>query len=387
MPFLGDLAKLLGGGGVPWDAARQWALALATDGRSEPNVDPIERMRLEELGRVAEMHVARVTGLSTSTTGAVPNVSPVTRSVWAQRTLEAHRPLLERLAASLGSSATSLPDEGDDAGPEAAMTGWFTQLLQMLNPMMLATTAGSAIGHLARTSFGQYDLPVPRHDTDELLLVVPNIDEFGTEWSLPADDLRLWICVHELAHHAVLGVPHVRAHLDDLLASFASAFSADPSALERRLGDIAVDPTDPSGMAELQRALGDPKLLLGAIQSPEQEAMRPAIDAVVAVIVGYVDHVIDTVGEQLIASHRMLTEAMHRRRVTATDADRFVERLFGLELTQATYDRGEAFVAGVLERAGDDGLARLWEHERNLPTPAEVDAPGLWLARIDLPAE
>jgi putative hydrolase len=307
--------------------------------------------------------------------------------MWAQRTLDAHRPLLERLAESLGSSATALPDEGSDAGPEAAMTGWFTQLLQMLNPMMLATTAGSAIGHLARSSFGQYDLPVPRHGTDELLLVVPNIDEFGAEWSLPADDLRLWVCVHELAHHAVLGIPHVRARLDDLLTRFASAFSADPSALERRLEDIEVDPSDPSGMAELQRALGDPKLLLGAIQSPEQQAMRPQIDATVAIIVGYVDHVIDTVGERLIASHRMLTEAMHRRRVTATDADRFVERLFGLELTQTTYDRGEDFVAGVIERAGDAGLARLWEHERNLPTSAEVDAPGLWLARIDLPDE
>ena len=66
------------------------------------------------------------------------------------------------------------------------------------------------------------------------------------------------------------------------------------------------------------------------------------------------------------------------------EADRFVERLLGLELAQATYDRGAAFVAGVLERAGDDGLRRLWTDPDHLPTPAEVDAPGLWLARIDL---
>ena len=49
------------------------------------------------------------------------------------------------------------------------------------------------------------------------------------------------------------------------------------------------------------------------------------------------------------------------------------------------YDRGSAFVEGVIERAGADGLARLWESERMLPSPPEVDAPGLWLARIDLP--
>jgi uncharacterized protein (DUF2342 family) len=80
----------------------------------------------------------------------------------------------------------------------------------------------------------------------------------------------------------------------------------------------------------------------------------------------------------------MLTEALRRRRVEAAESDRFVERLFGLELTQATYARGAAFVDGVVERAGDVGLRRLWTDADHLPTPPEVDAPGLWLARIDL---
>jgi coenzyme F420 biosynthesis associated uncharacterized protein len=219
------------------------------------------------------------------------------------------------------------------------------------------------------------------------VLLVPNLDAFGKEWSLPPDDLRLWVCIHELAHHAVLAVPHVRAHLEDLLTRYVSSFSADPDALERALGDVSFDPTDPSGMVELRAALNDPTALLGAIESAEQQALRPQLDAIVAVIVGYVDHVMDRVGERLISSYGMLTEALRRRRVESGDADRFVERLFGLELTQASYDRGSAFVDGVVERAGDDGLARLWSDERNLPTPAEVAAPGLWLARIDLPAD
>jgi uncharacterized protein (DUF2342 family) len=81
----------------------------------------------------------------------------------------------------------------------------------------------------------------------------------------------------------------------------------------------------------------------------------------------------------------MVTEALRRRRVTADPSDRFVERLFGLELTQAHYEHGAAFVHGVVERSGADALERLWKSERELPTPAEIDAPGLWLARIDLP--
>jgi putative hydrolase len=138
-------------------------------------------------------------------------------------------------------------------------------------------------------------------------------------------------------------------------------------------------------MPDLQSLFGDPETLLGAIQSPEQQQLLPQLEALVAVIVGYVDHVMDGIGGGLIGTYSMLTEALRRRRVEVAPSDRFVERLFGLELTQPQYDRGAAFVEGVAERAGDAGLGRLWESERTLPTPAEVDAPGLWLARIDLP--
>jgi len=62
-----------------------------------------------------------------------------------------------------------------------------------------------------------------------------------------------------------------------------------------------------------------------------------------------------------------------------------VERILGLNLTQEQVDRGSAFVTGVVERAGEDGLALLWTEARSLPTPSEVDAPGLWLARLELP--
>jgi len=388
-PLFGDLAKLLGqaGGGVPWDAARNLALAVATDNTAEPNVDPLERIQLEQLARVAELHVANVTGLSTSVTGRGLTVLPVNRSVWAQRTLDDYRPLLEKLAASLGST-DALAEAGDDADlggrPDDQFAAMLGPMIQAMQPMMVAMTAGSMVGHMARRAFGQYDLPIPRTPGDELLILVPNLDEFGKGWSLPADDLRLWICLHEIAHHTVLGVPHVRARLESLMGEYTTKFRNDPQALEEHLGDLDLS-GGPESLAGLQQALGEPGALLGAIQSDEQRALLPHLEALVAVVVGVVDHVMDEVGAKLIGSYGMLTEALRRRRVETGEADRFVERLLGLELTQAVYDRGSAFVAGVVERAGPEGLARLWEGEAMLPSPPEVDAPGLWLARIDLP--
>ena len=52
--------------------------------------------------------------------------------------------------------------------------------------------------------------------------------------------------------------------------------------------------------------------------------------------------------------------------------------------TAQDYERGAEFVRGVVERAGVDGLNRLWERAEMEPTPNELVAPGLWLARIDL---
>ena len=62
---------------------------------------------------------------------------------------------------------------------------------------------------------------------------------------------------------------------------------------------------------------------------------------------------------------------------------RFAERMLGLSLGPDTRERGLAFINGVIERANPDAVAQLWTKANGLPTPAEVDAPGLWLARLE----
>jgi len=380
MPIFGDLSKLFSQQGpIGWDAARELALSIATDGSVEGNVDPLERIRLEQLVRIAELHVGNATGLPTSFGGTGVSIMPVTRGQWAATTLDSWRPLFERLAGSLTPPTTpATPDASDPLG-------FMAPLLAMMGPMMLGMTAGSMIGHLSRRSFGQYDLPVPRTPNDDLMVIPANFETFATEWSIPADDLRLWVCAQEIAMHSVLRIPHVRATVDEFLSAYAAGFEPDPNALEDRLGSMEFDMSDPTSMTGMQSMFGDPEILLGAIQSQAQREMLPKFEALIASIVGYVDHIVDAVGSSLLSNPRMISEAVRRRRVEADDSDRFVERLFGLELTQATYDRGAAFVAGIVEREGNDGLVRLWESERTLPTPAEIEAPGLWLARIELP--
>ena len=150
----------------------------------------------------------------------------------------------------------------------------------------------------------------------------------------------------------------------------------DLSTLEDRL--VGVDPSD---MDALQSALGDPEALLGAMQTPAQRLLAERLAAAAAALIGYVDHIAAQVGARLVGNPALLSEALRRRRVARGQGERFVERLFGLEINQAQIDRGAAFVGGVIERAGEDALLGLWTGSASLPTPAEITAPGLWLER------
>lgn len=379
IPFLGEFMRLFQGQAAGGDTARQLARSIATDGAGEPNIDPADRIAVEELARVAELHVQSVTDLPVSRQGAM-RVEVVNRTMWADRTIDDYRPLFDTLARSM----TDTMQTPDDIPPGDPMAQMMAGLSQMLGPLMSGMTTGSMVGNLARNALGGYSLPVPRPPDAPVMILLPNVDRFGDDWSLDRDDLRLWVCLHEVAHHAVLGVPHVRRRLDDLLQRHAASFERDPHGLGEKLGEIDLG-AGPDALAEVQNLLGDPDALLGAVRSPAQEALQPELTAIVAAVTGYVDHVMDRTGGSLIASYPMLTEALRRRRVEADASDRFVERILGLELDRAHYDRGIAFVAGIVERAGEDGPARLFSDPDHLPTPAEVDAPGLWLARIDLP--
>lgn len=377
LPMFGDLAKALSGQGpLNWEAARQFAALAATGGEPERNVDPQVRIALGDLAGIADMHIREVTGLEPHP-GRFEVVT-VTPGAWAQRTLTDYQPLFTELATALNQR----PPAADQAVVDPSMA-MMAGLSQMMAPAMLGMAVGSMVGHLAKRAFGQHDLPIPRPGTGELVLVPDTVDGFADEWELPRDDLRMWVLTQELAASALFSVPHIREAVLSSVRRHVGGFRPDPNALMDKLATVEDDGADDGDpMAALQRAFGDPEVLLGAVRSPEQEALQPRLDALLALVVGYVDHVVDAVGTRLLGSPGRISEAVRRRRIESSPDDAFVERLLGLRLDRQQVNRGKAFVAGVVERAGNEGLAQLYVGEEHLPTPAELDAPGLWLARI-----
>jgi putative hydrolase len=374
LPMFGDLAKALAGQGpLNWDAARQFAAISSTGGTPEGNVDPAVRIAYSNLAPIAEMHVRDVTALD----APAAQLELTTRGVWAQRTLDAYRPLFTELAVSLGrSQPPSADSEGD---PMMAM---MAGLSQMMAPSMMGMALGSMVGRLAVRAFGQYDLPIPR-ESSTLLLVPASIDSFADDWSLPVDEMRLWVLSQELIGHAVFSHSAARDAVTTLVQRHVGAFRPDPESVADKLSSLDVGDGDP--MQVIQRALSDPEVLLGAVRSPEQIELAPVLDSAVAAVVGYVDYMVDAVAVRVIGGNALrIAEAVRRRRVEATAEDVFIERLLGLQVTAALVQRGKMFVGGVVDRAGEGALTHLFTDAGGLPTPAELDAPGLWLARVGL---
>jgi putative hydrolase len=383
--LLGDLLKVIGsapGGGNTWfDAARTLALGVATDGGTDEPVDPLVRIAFEELARVAELHVADATGIALTATGSSIAFDAVGPGMWSFRALEAYRTTLQSMIDAQRQGAAAVPNLNeldtvdDESGGLGALLGQFALAL---GPVLLGMQFGSAAGHLARRAFGQYSLPLPWPESNTLLLVPGNVARFADDWSLPHQEVQLWVCVRELAMHAVITRPAVRSSLTTLLGDATAHAAAAQQSIVERLGDGLGNP------AALEDAMSDPEALLADLISPEQHNISKALTAVTTALGAYVDHVTAGIATSLTSSPAALREAWYRYRVENGKGEQAFAGLFGLDVGQAEVDRGAAFVKGVVERSGEAALSRLWMDELDLPTPNEVDAPGLWLARIGL---
>ncbi|MGA2522180.1 MAG: zinc-dependent metalloprotease [Acidimicrobiales bacterium] len=398
---LRDLLNVMGGsagGGAGIDLARALAQGVATGGEVEGNVDPVERIQFEQLSHVAELHVTELTGLSVTATGTL-DVATVAPGAWAWQTVEDWRFLLDAMAGPAPAPGTmgagpaagdageatpardpglGLADLDEDVEGDGPTADLLARWVATLGPMMAAMQLGSAVGHLSRSTLGPYELPIPR-PTPRLLVVPANVLRFADEWSLPPDEVRLWVCLREITTQAVLSRPHVAARIRDLLLAVVAGMAEQAGGVMERLQEL--DLTRPE---TLQGLMGDPSSLMSIEPSSARRRVADELMAVVAALLGYVEHVLDLAAARLLGGRGQIAEAWRRRQMERAEAERAAEQMFGLDLGPGQIDRGADFVRGVHERAGDTGLARLWSDARTLPTPPEVDAPGLWLERIAL---
>lgn len=370
--LLGDLLKAMGGApAAAWfDAAKGLAVSVVADEQEGYNPDPVARIRLEELARVVAMHVGEVTGAPVET-----SVEPATRAAWAVAALTSWRPRLEPLVAS---SASPPPVAGVD---DDAATAMLARFASSMGPMFVGLQVGSTAGHLAEHALGSSAFPLPWPTSPHALVVVRNVAQFAEDWSLDHDAVTAFTIARELACRVVFAHGPVADRVEALLAEATAAqLSAQRTLLERL--------TEAESPEELSSLLGDPESFVESLSGIEAAAGGPeheALNAAITALSAYFDEVARVVATRVVGDAAQLAEAWHRHRAGDSKGVEAAAALFGVDLSRERVDLGASFVAGVVEREGVEALNRLFADAASLPTPAEIVAPGLWLARTSLP--
>lgn len=368
---------------VDWDLAASTARRIVRVGPQTTSTEAVEIVReLQRLAAEAHAHVVAYTGLEPDPVLRT-SVEVVDRATWAAYNVEGMRRTLGPLAARLGERraerrSANPPASSFGAGASRAVSDAATRAGRAVTGAEL----GTVLAFLASRVLGQYETFLPPEAGDgRLLLVAPNIVEVQRRLGADPRDFRMWVCVHEQTHQVQFtAAPWLGAHLEKLVARFADAVDLDPRAVVSRLRAAARDrrveerdPGDDDGLGSTPLAM---------LQSPEQRAVVAEIQALMTLLEGHADQVMDAVGPEVIPTVGLIRRRFEkRRRERGSPVERAWRKILGLDAKLAQYRVGGAFCRAVTEAGGPDAMRRAFAGPEFLPTSTELAAPQTWLAR------
>jgi coenzyme F420 biosynthesis associated uncharacterized protein len=395
-----------------------WDVAVATGvrwARPGPQVSLAEARHvvaeLRELAELVQEPVRAVTGMVSRETGG--QVAVVDRPGWIRANVDGFRVVLDPLAEQLRDKPGVWPASGGLLGTVGSrFTG-----MQM--GLILAFLAGRVLGQYelflppdpeaARTADTAGDMGADNgaaggqagpaaHDAGgsaargadngsldygdvpagRLTLVAPNIVMVERELGVRSRDFRLWVCLHEETHRMQFtAVPWLRGYVQGQISEFLLASDLDPAAIAERLRAVA---DVVSGAVRGGAAGGES--LIEAIQSPRQRATLDRLTAVMTLVEGHGDYVMDAAGPQVVPSVEEIRARFAARRHSAGRVEQAVRRLLGIDLKLKQYAEGARFVRSVVDEAGMAGFNKVWTSPQTLPTKAEIAHPGAWVNRV-----
>ena len=166
-------------------------------------------------------------------------------------------------------------------------------------------------------------------------------------------------------------------------------FGAVPWLADHLLGEVTalLDLTEVRGddvLARLVsgvRSVGGGGSIAEALQSPEQRVILDRLTALMSLLEGHADHVMDVAAPGLIPSLAAIRERFDQRRSSPSVIEGLVRRLLGLDAKLRQYSDGAAFVRATVAVAGMSGFNEVWRSSESLPTLAEIHDPTVWLRR------
>lgn len=252
-------------------------------------------------------------------------------------------------------------------------------LAEAVGSRVTGLEVGTLLGFMSSKVLGQFDpfyAPPGSPDAGRLLLVAPNIVHTENEMGVDRNDFRLWVCLHEETHRVQFtAVPWMRDHIHAQIEELVGGIEVDPAKVAqvlsegvKRLGDVLRGADDVS--------------LLELFSSARQREILDRVTAVMSLLEGHADVVMDGVGPEVIPTVEHIRRRFNERRKGTGYLDRVIRRLLGLDAKMAQYRNGAAFVRGAVEQVGMDGFNAVWAEPANLPTRPEIGDPAAWVRRV-----
>src|SRR3954451_15211497 len=353
-----------GGGRAPIDDVVDWDLAARTAALVAGPGPRLERADAEAIvadlraaAREAGPHVADITRLE-APVGSDEGVLVVDRAGWAAVNARGFRGLLEPVVAEAARR------RGEQASAFVTAVG----------SRITGVEVGGLLGFLSSRVLGQYDAFSP---DGRLLLIAPNVVSVEHELDVNPADFRLWVCLHEETHRVQFGAnPWLAPHVVERIRALVGDLLIEPGQVAERMAGALRD------LPGLVRGEGSGVPLLDAVQTPVQRAALAEITAVMSLLEGHADVVMDEVGPRVVPSVEVIRERFTRRRAGRGAVDRLLRRLLGLEAKMRQYAEGAHFVREVTARVGVDGFNAVWTGPDTLPRAAEIADPEAWVRRV-----
>jgi coenzyme F420 biosynthesis associated uncharacterized protein len=137
-----------------------------------------------------------------------------------------------------------------------------------------------------------------------------------------------------------------------------------------------------SSVADAVRNPDSRASVLDIVQTPGQRAVLDRITALMTLLEGHAEFVMDGVGPEVVPSVADIRSKFNRRREGGNPVERIIRRLLGIEAKLRQYAEGRAFVHEVVDRVGMAGFNKVWTSPETLPKLAELTDPAAWVARV-----
>jgi coenzyme F420 biosynthesis associated uncharacterized protein len=256
----------------------------------------------------------------------------------------------------------------------------FSMWLGSANRTVLSGEIGILLAYLARHVLGQYDLALLGRepiDTGTLYYVEPNIRAIEETLKVPGDEFRTWLVLHEITHAFEFeGVPWLRDYFNGLLEEYMELMKQDAEQLRQGWSGFK------AMISRAREQRGDDVPWLEAIMTPEQREVFNRMQAVMCMVEGYSNHVMNAVGREVLPRYEVISRAFERRRSQRNQVDTLIARLTGMNMKLEQYRLGEEFIDAIVATHGHDGAKRIWGAPELLPTMDEIREPARWKSRV-----